>query len=65
MLCCRRFENSALFFARCRDTLKDDRGLILPLDDETVLRWLGLVRDGARAKLDDELAQLTRLIWMS
>lgn len=33
ILVCRTFENKELFFARCRDTASDQRGLILALDD--------------------------------
>ena len=29
-LCCREFEDRARFIRRCRDTLVDDRGLVLP-----------------------------------
>jgi hypothetical protein len=31
---CRGFENKDLFIERCRDTAKDDRGFIVPLDDD-------------------------------
>jgi hypothetical protein len=34
VIICRKLENKELFFKRCKDTLHDDRGLIIPLDDE-------------------------------
>ena len=34
ILACRRFENKELFLQRCRDTSNDQRGFILPVDDE-------------------------------
>jgi hypothetical protein len=46
-LCCREFENRDLFIQRCRDTFRDDRGLVLPLDDATVLRYLGAIAGGS------------------
>ncbi|MGC2488675.1 MAG: hypothetical protein WA412_08370, partial [Candidatus Sulfotelmatobacter sp.] len=50
-LCCREFENRALFIERCRDTLRDDRGLVLPLDDMTVLRCLERIAQRRRDEL--------------
>ena len=64
-VCCRTFENRTLFIERCRDTLKDDRGLIVPLDDETILRLLDLVRFGRRNEIDGQLASLVNEIWVS
>jgi len=55
VICCRRFNNRPLFVQRCKDTLADDRGLILPLDDERVLELLGVLQLGNRQRLDDTL----------
>jgi hypothetical protein len=33
-LVCRRFMDKELFIQRCRDTANDDRGYIVPLDDD-------------------------------
>jgi hypothetical protein len=62
-LCCRHFEDRALFVARCRDTFRDDRGLIIPLDDATILRALGLITNRRRADLDGMLSDLVGEIW--
>jgi hypothetical protein len=34
IIVCRSFENKELFLERCRDTAKDGRGFVIPLDDE-------------------------------
>jgi hypothetical protein len=60
MLCCREFENRDLFVQRCRDTFRDDRGLIIPLEDEAVLGLLALVGDGHRDDADTEVSRLYR-----
>ena len=62
-LCCRRFENRALFVERCRDTLRDDRGLIIPLDDATVIQVLGLISNRCRDALDTLLSELVTEVW--
>ena len=58
LLCCRHFEDRGLFIQRCRDTFVDGRGLILPLEDEAVLRFLNIIQDGQRGQLDVELSRL-------
>lgn len=57
-LCCRRFENRALFIRRCKDTIVDGRGLILPFDDETITRYLNIIGDGQREELELQLSRL-------
>lgn len=47
LLCCRSFEDKALFIQRCRDTALDDRGFIIALDD-TDLRTLAELRRDSR-----------------
>jgi hypothetical protein len=64
-LCCRRFEDRARFVQRGRDTFRDDRGLILPLDDETALRMLQTIAQGRRDDLEDELSRLVDEIWIN
>ena len=49
----------------CRDTFRDDRGLMLPLEDETVLRWLDLVRQSKRQLLDREISNLVAEVWLN
>jgi hypothetical protein len=65
MLCCRHFEDRSIFVERCRDTFRDGRGLVVPLDDKTVEKWLLLVAQGQRKQLDQEIAQLIDEIWYS
>jgi len=57
-LCCREFEDRNRFVQRCRDTFRDDRGLILPVDDATVLRLLDHIEQGRRNEIDDDLGNL-------
>jgi hypothetical protein len=65
LLCCRTFEDRAVFIERCRDTLKDDRGLIVPLDDNTILKLLDTVRQRRRRDIDTELTKLVDEVWIS
>lgn len=57
ILCCRRFDDKSRFVKRCKDTLTDDRGLILPLDDERVLELLNLIHLGNRDGVDVLLSE--------
>jgi hypothetical protein len=64
ILCCRRFRDRARFIQRCRDTLRDDRGLVIPVDDQTVLQWLHFVAMGRRAAIDQGISQLVNEVWL-
>jgi hypothetical protein len=64
-LCCRTFDVRATFIERCRDTLRDDRGLILPLDDTSVLTLLKAIHAGHRSTLDAHLTRLVDEVWLS
>jgi hypothetical protein len=65
LLCCRTFEDRALFVERCRDTFKDDRGLIVPLDDQTILQLLEIVQTGRRPEIEKKLTSLVDEVWVS
>jgi hypothetical protein len=54
-LCCRSLENRALFVRRCRDTHKDDRGLIIPVDDAAIVAFLDRIANSERRNVEDEL----------
>jgi hypothetical protein len=65
LLCCRTFEDRALFVERCRDTFKDDRGVIIPLDDQAILRLLETVQTGRRSEIEKMLTSLVDEVWVS
>ena len=46
-------------------TFRDDRGLALPLDDETILRYLDAIGRGARNTLEQEWADLVNSVWLN
>ena len=65
MICCRQFQDRQLFISRCRDTFRDGRGLVIPIDDETVIKWLGLIENGRRHLIDDRINQIINSIWLA
>jgi hypothetical protein len=62
-LCCRNFQDRARFIERCRDTLRDGRGLIVPLDDATVLRLLTTIEEAHRDQIDGMLSEMVAEVW--
>lgn len=44
ILMCRKIDNKNLFYQRCSDTYKDDRGLIIPLDDQDIVSMLEAIK---------------------
>jgi hypothetical protein len=63
ILACRRFEDRDLFVQRCRDTLHDGRGLVVPLDDVTIRELLGGVAHN-RGGIDERLWEMITEIWV-
>ena len=64
-ICCRHFEDRARFVERCRDTLRDDRGLVVPVDDSTVDSWLALIENGQRQEVDAAIAEVIDEVWLA
>jgi hypothetical protein len=58
MICCRSFEDRSKFIERCRDTFRDRRGLIIPLDDEIVLQMLKLIENNKRTQIESTITSL-------
>lgn len=63
-LCCRRFDDRDRFIERCRDTLLDDRGLIVALDDERVDMLLAALESRRRSDVDGILTGLINEVWI-
>lgn len=64
-MCCRQFEDKNRFLERCRDTFKDDRGLVVPVDDATVDRWLEKIESGQRRDVDALIGRAIDEVWIS
>jgi hypothetical protein len=64
LLVCRNNQDGERLIARCRDTAREDRGYILPLDDGDLIGMLSLIEAGRRdqvtGRLDLLLRELTR-----
>jgi hypothetical protein len=52
ILTCRSFENKGLFVQRCIDTAHDDRGFVIPLDDDDLCELVDI------KKARDELREM-------
>jgi hypothetical protein len=63
-LLCRAISDLSLFVQRCRDTFKDDRGLIVPLEDGRILAHLELIGDRKRDHIDQHINSLIDEIWI-
>lgn len=61
-LLCRTIDNLNLFIARCRDTYRDDRGLIIPLTDNDISQLLHNIDYSTSAFLDNFLSEKVREI---
>lgn len=52
LLCCRGLRDCARFVRRCRDTFKDDRGLVVPIDDEFIQELLKCIANRERKNVE-------------
>jgi len=64
LVICRNVEDEATLLARCRDTLRDQRGLILPLTDADLIGGLHQLANDERSPLEDRLSELYRAVAM-
>jgi len=64
ILCCRSVADRDVLLRRCRDTHRDDRGLIIPIDDDFVIGCLELVAAGREREIDDRVGQLVAEVWL-
>lgn len=62
LVVCRSVQNLDLFLDRCRDTFRDNRGLILPLTDTDLLEALRNRPQSASMPLEDRLSDLYRIV---
>jgi len=62
LMLCRTIQDHELFLQRCRDTFRDNRGLILPLTDDDLLEALRKRAEGAAMPLEDQLSDLYRAV---
>ena len=57
LLLARQFDDRERFIRRCRDTVNDDRGFILPLVDADIVQLLSFVEERRKEELDRFLNQ--------
>lgn len=62
MLLCREVSNENLFMERCADTLKDDRGLIIPITDDDLKTALNKYKLGDLKHLEEILTNKMKKI---
>jgi hypothetical protein len=60
LLLCRTFKDMNLFLARCTDTYRDDRGVILPLVDADLIQLLNAMKDEQDTAIESLLANRFR-----
>ena len=65
ILTCRTSENYETLISRCRDTYKDDRGLIIPLIDEDLCNLLDVYDEQNSSSIDVYMQNKFRLIALS
>jgi hypothetical protein len=62
LIVCRSIDNMDTFLARCSDTYRDQRGIILPLVDADLIALLEEVKAGKRVPDEDLLQERLRQV---
>ncbi|MBW7453874.1 hypothetical protein ACFOLF_14560 [Paenibacillus sepulcri] len=62
ILMCRTIENKDLLYQRCSDTYKDDRGLIIPLDDQDIITMLESIKNNEKEGIEQLLESIKKKI---
>lgn len=65
IICCRSLDNSALFVARERDTVRDDRGFIIHLTDDDIITMLNFIKtdNEGQKKIDEYMnSKITEIL---
>jgi hypothetical protein len=62
LLLFRSSDDLDLVFARARDAAKAKQGVVLPLDDDSIIRCLRYVNNGERHKIDAEFDRIYRRV---
>ncbi len=65
MICCRSFENKSTFIQRCKDTFDAGNGLIIPLDDPTILMLLGEIGSSHRSNINTRISTLIDSVYFA
>lgn len=65
ILMCRSLQNEELFLKRCVDTYKDNRGLVIPLIDDDIIKLLESYKNDDKYYVDNYLEKIRRKIVMS
>lgn len=58
LLIARKFDDRATFIKRCRDTVNDGRGLVIPLVDEDIIKMLQLKGDEKISQIEEHLKNI-------
>jgi hypothetical protein len=60
IVCCRKLDDKSRFIDRCRDTARDGRGTIIPLDDDDIIQLLEHIGNNRKTSADEFLTRIVQ-----